>query len=252
MWLSVGQRERDGHDMTIRINMWSSPRNLSTAMMYSWRQRADTTVVDEPLYAHYLRVSGREHPGAADVLAAQDPDGRSVVRDVLFGAYDTPVVFFKQMAKHLIELDRSFLLECRNILLTRDPHDMLTSFQVQMPDATLADTGFPEMVEMLDTLLAAGEEPIVIDSKLLVQDPPAVLSELCHRLALEFDESMLSWPPGPKPEDGVWAPHWYDGVHRSTGWEPYAHKPAQLLPSVVAAYEQAVPLYERLLPYRIG
>jgi len=237
---------------TLRINMWSSPRNLSTAMMYSWRQRSDTTVVDEPLYAHYLRVSGREHPGSADVLAAQDADGDSVVRNVLFGRYDTPVVFFKQMAKHLVGLDRGFLPTCRNILLTRDPHDMLTSFQVQMPDATLDDTGFPEMIEVLETLIAAGEAPIVIDSTLLLQDPRSVLTELCTRLGLAFDEAMLAWPPGPKPEDGVWAPHWYEGVHRSTGWQQPSPKNAELLPAVVEAYEASLPLYRRLLPYRIG
>lgn len=237
--------------MTLRVNMWSSPRNLSTAMMYAWRQRADTTVVDEPLYAHYLRVSGRDHPGRDEVLAAQDPDGDAVVRDVVLGPYETPVVFFKQMAKHLVDLDRSFVPLCRNILLTRDPHDMLTSFQVQVPDATLDDTGFPEMIEILDTLLAAGEEPIVVDSRILLDDPPRVLAELCHRLGLAFDEAMLSWPADPKPEDGVWAPHWYDAVHRSTGWTPYREKHTELLPGVVPAYEQSLPLYERLLPYRI-
>ena len=238
--------------MTLRVNVWSSPRNLSTALMYSWRQRGDTTVVDEPLYAHYLRVTGRQHPGATEVLAAQNPDGDAVVRDVVLGEYPTPIVFFKQMAKHIVDLDRGFLPLCRNVLLTRDPHDMLTSFQVQIPDPTLADTGFPEMNEILDVLLAAGEQPIVIDSKLLLQDPRAVLSELCRRLGVEFDEAMLSWPAGPKPEDGVWAPHWYDSVHRSTGWQPWRPKGAELRASAVAAYEQSLPLYDRLLPYRIA
>lgn len=238
--------------MTRRINMWSSPRNLSTAMMYSWRQRADTTVVDEPLYAHYLRVTGRRHPGDRDVLAAQDTDGEAVVRDVLLGDFDTPVVFFKQMAKHLVALDRSFLTRCRNILLTREPHDMLTSLQVQLPDATIDDTGFPELVEILDTLVAAGEEPVVVDTKLLLIDPRSVLSEVCERLGLAFDEAMLSWPAGPKPEDGVWAPHWYDGVHRSTGWQPYVAKHVALADGLRPVLDQVLPLYERLLPYRIG
>lgn len=237
---------------TMRINMWSSPRNLSTAMMYAWRQRSDTTVVDEPLYAHYLRVSGRRHPGVEQVLAAQNPDGEAVINDLMMADHAAPVVFFKQMAKHLVELDRGFLTRCKNILLTRDPHDMLTSFQVQMPDATLADTGFPEMIEILDTLLAAGQQPVVVDSALLLQNPRSVLGQLCARLDLEFDEAMLHWPSGPKPEDGVWAPHWYASVHRSTGWQPYVPKQVELLPNVVAAYEASLPLYERLLPYRIG
>lgn len=237
--------------MTIRVNMWSSPRNLSTAMMYAWRQRADTTVVDEPLYAHYLRVSGRDHPGRDDVLAAQEQDGEVVVHDVVLGEFASDIVFFKQMAKHLVDIDRTFLARCRNILLTRDPHDMLTSFQVQVPDATLDDTGFPEMIQILDTLLAAGEEPIVVETRTLLSDPPRVLAELCRRVGVEYDDAMLTWPAGPKPEDGVWAPHWYDAVHRSTGWQPYVDKRADLLPGVVAAYEQSVPLYERLLPYAI-
>ena len=186
------------------------------------------------------------------MLRVQDSDGSRVVRDVVFGHYDSPIVFFKQMAKHLVGLDRSFLTRTRNILLTRDPHDMLTSFQVQVPDATLDDTGFPEMIEILDTLLVAGERPIVVDSSVLLDDPRGVLAELCRLLGLPFDEAMLSWPVGPKPEDGVWAPHWYVGVHRSTGWQPRQPKDAELLPGLIDAYEASLPLYERLLPYRIG
>jgi hypothetical protein len=238
--------------MTVRINMWSSPRNLSTAMMYAWRQRDDTTVFDEPLYAHYLRVSGRDHPGRDEVLAAQDNDGAAVVRDLMYADHGTPVVFFKQMAKHLVDLDRSFLADFENILLTREPLDMLTSLQVQLPDATLDDTGFPELVEILDVLLAAGEEPVVVETRTLLTDPGAVLGELCRRVGVPADDSMLSWPAGPKPDDGVWAPHWYAGVHRSTGWEPYTRKDATLLDSLEPVLAQARPLYERLLPYRIG
>lgn len=238
--------------MTLRINMWSSPRNLSTAMMYSWRQRDDTTVVDEPIYAHYLTVTGRRHPGDEEVLAAQNHDGEAVVRDVMLGAYDTPVVFFKQMAKHIVGLDRGFLPQFENVLLTRDPHDMLTSLQVQLPDATIDDTGLPELVDLLDTLIAAGEEPLVIESMSLLHDPRAVLTELCTRLGVAFDEAMLSWPPGPKPEDGIWAPHWYAGVHRSTGWQPYQRKRARLDAAVVPVLDEAMPLYERLIAHRVG
>lgn len=238
--------------MTLRINMWSSPRNLSTAMMYSWRQRDDTTVVDEPIYAHYLTVTGRRHPGDEEVLAAQNHDGEAVVRDVMLGAYDTPVVFFKQMAKHIVGLDRGFLPQFENVLLTRDPHDMLTSLQVQLPDATIDDTGLPELVDLLDTLIAAGEEPLVIESMSLLHDPRAVLTELCTRLGVAFDEAMLSWPPGPKPEDGIWAPHWYAGVHRSTGWQPYQRKRARLDAAVVPVLDEAMPLYERLMAHRVG
>ena len=238
--------------MTLRINVWSSPRNLSTALMYSFRQRPDTTVVDEPFYAHWLRASGSDHPGRIDVLAAQADDGATVVRDVILGDYGTPVVFFKQMAKHLLNVDRGFLAECRNVLLTRDPHDMITSFQRRVPDVGLDETGFPELVELLDEMLANGEAPIVIDSTVLLQNPAAVLAELCRRLGLTFDEAMLSWPAGPKPEDGVWARHWYDGVWASTGWQPHRPKDDELLPHNRATYEACRAFYERLQPYVIG
>ncbi len=232
--------------MTLRINLWSSPRNVSTAMMYAWRQRADTTVVDEPLYAHYLRRTGRIHPGRDEVLAAQDDDGEAVVRRVLLGPHDRPVAFFKHMAKHLVGLDRGFLAECANVLLTRDPLEMLTSFQRQVPDTTIDDTGLVEMVEIVEAIEADGSAPIVVDARSLLADPPAVLAELCRRLGLDFDPAMLSWPAGPKPEDGVWAPHWYEAVHRSTGWAPWRPKDDRLLPALEPVLAQAEPLYRHL------
>ncbi len=233
--------------MTLRVNCWSGPRNISTALMYSFRQRADTTVLDEPLYAHYLRVTGRDHPGAAEVLADQSPDGDTVVRDLILGPVDTPVLFCKQMAHHLVELDRSFLGSCRNVLLTRHPADMLRSLAVQLPDAGLADTGLENLVSILDAATATGEHPVVIDSRTLLDDPRATLTVVCNRLGLEFDEAMLAWPAGPKPEDGVWAGHWYENVHQSTGFEaprPSSHPWPSRLDAVL---EAAMPLYERLL-----
>lgn len=242
--------------MTRRINVWSSPRNVSTAIMYSFRQRSDTTVVDEPLYAHYLAVTGRDHPGRDEVLATQSADIAEVVDEVILADYPTPVVFFKQMAKHLAAIDPSVTSEvlfgrCDNIILTRDPFDMLTSFQVRIPDADIDETGFIELLEILEHILDSGHKPIVLDSKLLLQNPGPVLRRLCERLDLPFDEAMMSWPAGPKPEDGAWAPYWYDSVHRSTGWAPWKPKNATLLPHLQSVLDDIEPMYERLLPYCI-
>ena len=237
--------------MTLRINMWSGPRNISTALMYSWRQRKDTTVVDEPLYAHYLSTIGRRHPGDVEVLESQDNDGARVVETVLRGDYDTPVVFFKQMAKHLVSLDRGLLSDGPNILLSRDPFDMLTSLQNQLPDATLDDTGYEELKELCDAIVARGEKPVVVDSKTLLDNPRRILAQLCDAVGVNFDEAMMTWPAGPKPEDGVWAPHWYSRVHGSTGWEPHAPKAVELLPHLRPVLDQAIPLYEALLPYQL-
>ncbi len=238
--------------MTVRVNIWSSPRNISTAMMYAWRQRPDTRVFDEPLYAHYLSTSGRIHPGTDEVLASQENDGQTVVDEIMLAPYDDSIVVFKQMAKHLIGLDRAFLGQCQNVLLTRDPLDMLTSFQKQMPDTTIEDTGFVELVEILDAIVADGGQPIVVDSKTLLLDPPRVLAELCARLEVPYDPAMLSWPSGPKPEDGVWAQYWYDAVHGSTGWSPWRAKDDRLLPHLAPVLTEAQRLYERLVPFAIS
>ena len=213
-------------DRTLRIQLWSGPRNVSTALMYSFAQRADTRVVDEPLYAHYLRVSGAEHPGRAEVLAAQEQDGAKVVRELLLGPCDRPVLFFKQMAHHLVELDRSFLARCANVILTRDPEEMLPSLAQNLEQPTLRDTGYAMQTGLLRELRALGQEPPVLVARELLLDPRGVLTQLCARLAIPFDERMLSWTPGARPEDGIWAPHWYANVHRSSGFQKHAPKRA--------------------------
>lgn len=238
--------------MTLRINMWSAPRTRSTAMMYSWRQRADTTVVDEPLFAHFLMATGAPRPGREETLATQDADIDRVLSEVILGDYPTPIVFFKQIANQLLpSVDHGFLAECRNLLLIREPRGMLGSLQKQLPQATLHDTGLEGCVDILEWLVERGERPIVVDSVRVQQDPAGVLTRVCDALGIPFDEAMLSWPPGPKPEDGAWAPYWYHSVHESTGWQPPEEREVTLRPNIEEVLEQALPLYERLLPYSV-
>jgi hypothetical protein len=231
----------------LRINIWSGPRNVSTALMYSFAQRSDTRVVDEPLYAHYLRVSGAPHPGREEVLAAQENDGSKVVRDVILGESDRPVVFFKQMAHHLVEIDRTFLAKTANVILTRDPREMLPSLREQIAKPTLRDTGYAMQTELLEELRELEQDPPVLDARELQTDPTAVLSKLCGRLGIPFEEAMLSWKRGARPEDGVWAVHWYKNVHRSSGFERYRPKTAPFPPELEALYAECRPHYEALV-----
>ncbi|MHC4862396.1 MAG: sulfotransferase-like domain-containing protein [Planctomycetota bacterium] len=230
-------------DPTHRICLWSGPRNVSTALMYSFAQRPDTRVVDEPLYAHYLERTGAPHPGREEVLAAQESDGRRVVSDVILGPCDRPVLFLKQMAHHLVDLDRAFLERTENVLLVRDPREMLPSLVQNVPDPTLRDTGLEMQAALLDELRALGREPPVLDARELLLDPEGVLERLCATLGLEFSPEMLAWEPGPRPEDGA---HWYANVHVSRGFVPYRPKtepfPERLEPLLAASR----PCYERL------
>lgn len=230
----------------MKLNVWSGPRNVSTALMYSFRQRPDTLVVDEPLYGHYLAVSDAVHPGEADVLRSMDTDGERVVRETILGPCERPVHFFKNMAHHLVGLDRGFLGSTTNVLLTRDPREMLPSLSRQLPTPTLRDTGLREQVEILDLEERKGGEPVVLDARELLLDPGGVLAEACRRLGIPFYGEMLRWPAGPKLEDGVWAEHWYQNVHASTGFGPYRGEPRPLPEGLEPLLRECEPLYERL------
>ena len=213
-----------------RICLWSGPRNVSTALMYAFAQRSDTRVIDEPLYAHYLHTKyGRDaanstHPATADVLASMSTDATEVIWEVILGPSDRPVLFMKQMAHHLIDIDLSFLQQTLNVFLIRDPKEMLPSLAKVIGTPVLADTGFKVQHDLLISLRAAGQSPPILDARLLLEDPSSVLSQLCERLDLDFEVSMLSWEAGGNPADGVWAPYWYGNVHRSTGFAPYRPK----------------------------
>ena len=231
---------------SLRICLWSGPRNVSTALMYSFAQRADTRVVDEPLYGHYLRVSGARHPARHEVLAAMETDGEKVVREVILGPCASPVLFIKQMAHHLVDLDLTFLEQTANVLLIREPADMLRSLSHQLPHPRLRDTGMGVQRQLLDGLVRSGQDPPVLEARQLLLDPGGVLAQLCERLDIAFDPSMLRWPAGPRPEDGVWAPHWYDRVHRSTGFAPYVEKTGPFPEHLQQVLAECQPLYDVL------
>jgi len=199
---------------------------VSTALMYSFAQLERIRVVDEPLYGHYLRVSGAEHPGGDDVMAAMNCDGGQVMRDLLEAQAGEPSIryFIKHMAHHLFDIDLDFTRRSCNVFLIRDPFEMLPSLTIQVPHAGLADTGLQRQCELYADLVAAGDNPAVLDSRELLLNPASVLRQLCDRIGVSYCDDMLRWEAGPRPEDGVWAPHWYHAVHQSTGFSPYNAK----------------------------
>jgi len=238
----------------MRLAMWSGPRNLSTALMRSFGSRSDAFVCDEPLYAHYLRVTGRPHPGAAEIIADGETDWERVAA-WLTGAIpeDRSVFYQKHMAHHLLdEIGREWLGALTHAFLIRDPFDMLTSLLAVFPDAVLADTGLPQQVALFDeTWRATGIAPPVIDSRDLSAHPRAILAQLCDAIGLPFQESMLQWAPGPRPTDGIWARHWYGRVEDTTHFVPFRPHNRSLPEDKQSVYRACIPLYERLHAHRI-
>lgn len=238
--------------MTRLVNIWSGPRNVSTALMYAFRERSDTTVVDEPLYAAYLqRYPDIDHPGRDEVLASQPTDPAVVVARLLADDWPTDVVVAKQMAAHLLDLDRAWLDECANVLLVRAPEPVVASYTEQAGGATVDWLGYTTQIELLERALGRGERPLVLETTRLLADPPGVLQRACELLDLPFDEAMLSWEAGPKPEDGVWARYWYERTHTSTGFGRPRQRDLHLSDEQAAVARAARPLYERLAAHAL-
>ena len=239
----------------MRIAMWSGPRNLSTALMYSFAARGDCAVWDEPFYAAYLQSTGIDHPMRAEIIAAQDTDPARVAAACKGPIPQEQTLFYqKHMTLHMIPgFDRSFMRACTNVFLIRHPARVVASYAKKREGPTLMDIGFVQQAELFDEVAGwLGHAPLVIDSHDIRADPKTALIGLCVALGTPFTERMLHWPAGGNAADGVWAPHWYGAVHRSTGFE----HPEGDLPDLGDDYRRvvdaAMPYYQRLAALRIG
>ncbi len=238
----------------MRINCWSGPRNVSTALMYSFRQRPDTTVVDEPLYAHYLTQVPVAHPGVDEVIAHHETDWRTVVAGLTGPIpHGRSIYYQKHMAHHwLPHLQGDWLLQLRNAFLIRHPAEMLPSLSAKMGLPILRDTGLPQQVELFRFVRArTGLTPPVLDAADVLRDPRGMLEGFCGRVGVPFMEQMLSWPAGRRATDGIWARHWYEAVERSTGFEPWQARSWQVAPELEPLLAECLPLYEELARHRL-
>lgn len=228
--------------------MWSGPRNLSTAMMYSFGARSDFAVVDEPFYAAYLARTGLEHPMREQILRSQSRDPDEVAA-LLTGPIPEgkPHFYQKHMTQHMIaDMPRDWMNQMRHVFLIRHPARVVASFGAKYDNPTLADIGFTQQTEIYEQLVAQGLNPLVIDSADIRRDPMTMLTRLCNALGLPFDPAMLCWPKGGHRSDGVWASHWYGAVHDSTGFAP-AEGPLPVLSGDAAELvRQALPHFEAL------
>ena len=197
-----------------RIAMWSGPRNLSTALMRSWENRSDTVVLDEPLYAHYLSVTGLDHPGRDEIIEAGPVDANEAIARCLAPLpAGTHVSYQKHMSHHLLpDLDRGWLAELRNLLLIRDPVSVLASYTQVRSEVTLAEIGLPQQIEL------AERSELIIDADDFLTDPERHQRAVCNHLGIDFDPAMLRWPAGGRESDGCWARYWYASVEASTGF----------------------------------
>jgi hypothetical protein len=225
--------------------MWSGPRNISTAMMRSFGARADTVVVDEPLYAHYLAVTGLDHPGREEILASQPRHWPDAVAGLL--APGSPVHYQKHMTHHLLpQVGRSWLDQVSNAFLIREPAQVIASYAKVRGEPTLADLGYEQQLEIFRR-----HGGPVVDAADVLRDPAGTLRLLCAALRIDFDPAMLHWPSGRRDTDGVWAPHWYSAVERSTGFATYDPAPPVVPAALRSLVTAAEPYYAELAAQRL-
>jgi hypothetical protein len=237
--------------MTSVISMWSGPRNISTTMMRAFGNRADTFALDEPFYAAYLARTGADHPYRDETLKAY-PNDFSGVRDWIAVSTARPMLFLKHIAYHLPNgVDLSFLESWRNFLLIRDPRAMVASFADKFDDVSPIVRSYEIEFGIFEHLTARRLPCPVVDAADILRAPEPMLRALCDALDIEFDAAMLAWPAGPRPEDGPWAPHWYDAVRASTGFNPAVEKKLTLSNELEAAAARAVPAYRTLWERRL-
>jgi len=238
----------------LRLAMWSGPRNISTAMMRSWGNRPDTYVCDEPLYSHYLLHVNIAHPGAAEVIAHHETDWKKVVAWLTGEIPEGKTIFYqKHMAHHLLpNIDRGWLGQLTHCFLIREPREMLTSLIKVLPEPALADTGLPQQLEIFRSVQEkTGGIPPVVDTKDILDNPRQMLQLLCQAVNVEFTDSMLSWPAGPRSTDGIWAKHWYAAVEKSTSFQPYVPKEEPVPARLTWLYDQCLEIYHSLYEHRL-
>ena len=237
-----------------RIAMWSGPRNISTAMMRAFENRADCAVWDEPFYGPFLAQTGKPHPLAAEIIADQGDDWQAVIDGVCGPAPDDKPLFYqKHMTHHMLpDLPLDWMDKLTNCFLIRDPAEVLTSYQVKRSEFDASDLGFPQQLRLFNHVTErSGRIPVVIEGKAILKNPRKALSVLCTAINIPFDEDMLNWPVGVRDTDGVWGKHWYDRVWLSSGFSAFEPKVISLSTEQQIMVDECRPSFETLYEHRL-
>lgn len=216
--------------MTFRLAMWSGPRNISTAMMRAWENRDDCEVVDEPFYACYLRETGLRHPLWEEVLAAQSSNWEEVAEQLCTFNNACSIYYQKQMTHHILPgVNLDWTKRLNHCFLIRNPFEVVSSYREKMDSISADDIGIIRQWQLYQEISELSQQKIpVIEATQVLKNPEAILRRVCDFFGLEFSERMLSWPRGKRQSDGVWAPHWYQVVEKTSGFSPYKTKQIDL------------------------
>ena len=239
---------------SIRIAMWSGPRNISTALMRSFENRNDSYVTDEPFYGYFLKNSGELHPERDRILNVQSSDWDEV-STMLSG--DIPknksVWYQKHMAHHIFDHSNlEWTKDVVNCFLIRNPKEVINSYIKRFNLTNALQLGYNQQLRIFNFLKnSTGQTPVVLNAKDVLMNPKSQLQGLCAKLGIEFTVDMLSWPSGKRDTDGVWAPHWYSEVEKTTGFQPYSYANTTLEDKWSEIYKKCLSDYDLLNSFRM-
>ena len=236
-----------------KIAMWSGPRNISTAMMYSFENRADCCAIDEPFYAHFLQYTGTNHPSAQKVIGAYETDYLKIAQHLSGNIpEDFSIWYQKHMCHHIspgFEID--WIRNLTNCFLIRNPREVLLSLSKITSEVSLWATGLPQQIMLYEQVIKNESRPPILDSRDILENPGEMLEMLCRELNIPFSESMLEWEPGPRECDGIWGEYWYESVWSSSGFSPYKARTGELSPLHESILDEAMPVYRELHSKRL-
>ena len=234
--------------MTKIISLWASPRNISTAIMYSFAQRQETRVVDEPFYAYYLNNINSKtlHPGKKEILNSQSSNFNEVLQE-LNEIHTKELLFIKNMTHHLNGQNIDFAKNWCNIILTRSPKRSIASFSKVIKTPSLQDLGYRLQYELAKEFQKKKIDFHLLEAEDLLLNPEKQLKKVCDFSQIKFSKEMLTWNKGGIIEDGVWAKYWYENVHNSTGFKKSNFQEEIQLPvKYNSLYKEASSYYEAL------
>ena len=238
----------------LTIAMWSGPRNISTALMRSFESRGDCHVTDEPFYAYFLNESGENHPAREEILKSQSSDWNNISNELIAHIPKGKTIWYqKHMAHHIFPYsDLSWINNISNCFLIRDPKEVINSYTKRFKLIDHKQLGYNQQLMIFNKIKKESDKyPIVLSAKDVLMDPEKMLKKLCEKLNIGFNKGMLTWPSGKRDTDGVWAPHWYSEVEKTTGFQPYSYGNTTLEENWKNLYSQCMDDYEVLYSHRL-
>ena len=237
----------------MNLAVWSGPRNISTALMYSFGNRDDFEIIDEPFYSNYLIETGLDHPMREEIILSQPENVDQIILTLsqkrTIGGKS---LYQKHMSQHMTNsIPRNWFDQVKHIFLLRHPARVISSFSKKYDNISESDIGFKKQVELFSEVIKQGLDPIVVNSEDIRKSPEQTITKICKRLNIGFQKSMLSWPKGGNKDDGVWASHWYESAHESTGFSSPESRLPVLEGTNLKLVEASLPLYRALLKFAI-